>query len=182
MTGAVRLQPRERRLALIAAVLIGSWMCLSWIMQPLWERVRELRLRVTTHTGKLAALNRLVERAPSIEREYQGVAAYLDTNGDEQAQGTFLSELEGLSRDAGVHLNLKPRPVKEEERLSRLEVELDVEGPQPNLMQFLDALLRMPKLIAVDRLRIATIPGKDGILRANLVIQKLTLRQKPSAD
>ena len=174
--GAMTLQPRERRLALIAAVLIGCWLFLSWLVQPLWEHVRALRLRVETHTEKLAALSRLLEQAPSVEREYQEVAAYLETADDEQAHRAFLNELEGLSREAGVHLNLKPRPVSQDDRLSRFEVELDAEGPQPNLIQFLDTLLRLPRLIAIERLRLATAPGKEGALRANLVIQKLTLR------
>ena len=34
MTAALR--PREKRLSLIAGVLIGCWLFLSWLVQPLW--------------------------------------------------------------------------------------------------------------------------------------------------
>ena len=61
--------------------------------------------------------------------------------------------------------------------MSRFEVELDVDGSQQELMTFLDALLRMPKLIAVERIRISSVPAKADLLCANLVIQKLTLHQ-----
>jgi Tfp pilus assembly protein PilO len=159
----------------MASVLIGCWALLSWLVQPMWERVRDLRLRVETQTERFEALSRLLAQAPSIEREYAQMAAYLEPEDNEQAQGSFLSDLEALSRGANVQLSLKPRPMKREERSSRFEVELDVEGSQQNLMIFLDALLRMPRLIAIDRLRISTVPAKENALRANLVIQQLTL-------
>ena len=85
------------------------------------------------------------------------------------------NEVEALSTRSNLQLNLKPRPMKREERMSRFEVELDVEGSQSNLLAFLDALLSMPKLITIERLRISSVPGKENTLRANLVIQKITL-------
>ena len=175
MTGAVALRPRERRLALIAAVLIGCWALVSWVVQPLWERVRDVGLRVETQTQKLDALSRLLSKGPSIEQGYQSVAVYLEREDDAQVQGSFLNALEMLSRESKVELNLKPRPVKREDFVSRFEVELEAEGAQDDLLGFLDALLRMPKLIAIERLRISSVPGREQALRANLVIQKLTL-------
>ena len=176
MKNPLALGPRERRLTLITAVVIGSWMVVSVLVQPLWDRTRELQLHVETQTEKLDAIRRLLEQAPSIEREYQQMSAYLETEGQEQAQGSFLNELEALSRTSNLQLNLKPRPVKLDERVSRFEVELDVEGVQGSLLAFLDALLSMPRLIAVERLRISSVPTKDHVLRANLVVQKLALR------
>ena len=172
---ALALRPRERRLALVASVLIGCWGLLSWVVQPLWEHLRTMRLQVEAQSQKLDALSRVLARAPSVEQEYHAVAAFLETGDQEQAQGEFLSALEDLSRASSVQLNLKPKPLKSGDRLSRFEIELDVEGAQQNLMGFLDALMRMPKLISVDRVRISGVPGKPEMLRANLLIQKLTL-------
>ena len=169
------LRPRERRLALTAAVVIGCWLFVSWIVQPLLTRGREVGLRVETQTEKLDALRRLLVRAPALEQEYQQLAAYVDGADDAATQGAFLSALESLSRETGVTLNLKPRPVKTEGRMSRFEVELDIEGSQDRLLAFLDELLRMPKLVAVDRLRISATPAREGLLRANLILQKLSV-------
>ena len=169
------LRPRERWLALAAALVIGCWLFVSWVLQPLIERSRDLRLRVETQTQRLEAIRRLLERAPAAESEYRQLAAYLETTNDETSRSAFLGELESLSRASGVSLDLKPRPFKPEGRLSRFEVELDAEGSQEQLLGFLDALLRLPKLIAIDRLRLSSVPTKGGTLRANLVIQKLSL-------
>ena len=176
MTGIASLQPRERRLALVAAVLIGCWVLLGWLIQPLWERVQTLHSRVETQRQKLDGITRLLDRAPAIERRFQTSAGYLEQGDDEQAQSMLLNELESLSRDTGVRLNLKPRSASPDAHLSRFEVELDAEGSQANLLGFLDALLKMPKLLTVERLRIATVPAKQDLLRATVVLQKLSIK------
>ena len=176
MKGSITLKPRERRLALLAAMLIGCWVVVSWVVLPLCDRVRDLRLRVEAHTERLRSLGHLLAHAPEIERDAAAYAGYLEAADTEQASRAFLEELETLARRSNVELNLKPRPGKREERLSRFEVELDVEGSQPSLMAFLDELLRMPKLITIERLRISTAPAKPDLLRATLVLQKLTPR------
>lgn len=170
----LRWRPRERRLAIIAGGLIGCWIIVSWILQPLWERAAESRRRVRTQTEKLQAIERLLARASAIEREYANLSAWLEPTDDEGAQAQFLAELEELSRRSNLQLSLKPRPLKRDERTSRFEIELDVQGSQQDVMTFLDALLRMPRLIAIDRLRIAGVPATEGLLRATLVVQKLS--------
>ena len=176
MSGSFLARPRERRLALIAAVVIGCWALVTWLLQPLWERVHDLRLRVGTQTEKLDALSRLLKRASVIDQEYHGIAGYLGPGSGDDAQAVFLNELEALSRNANVRMNLKPRGLKQDERVNRFEIELDIQGSQQELMGFLDALLRMPTLIAVERLRISTIPAREDQLRAALLVQALTFR------
>ncbi len=176
MKRAFTLHPREWRLALIAGVVIGCWSLVSWLIQPLWDRVRDLKTHVETQTEKLEKLGRLLEQAPTIDRQYQELVPYLETSETEQAREVFLNELEALSRSASLQLNLKPRPLKRESHLSRFEVELDVEGSQEQLMGFLDTLFTMPKLISIERLRISSMPAKENLLRANLVIQRVTLQ------
>lgn len=177
MISLASLQPRERRLALIAAVLIGCWVLLGGLIQPLWERVQALHAQAASQHQKLDGMTRLLDRAPAIERRFQGVAGYLESGDDAQAQGAFLTALESLSRDAGVRLNLKPRPATPDGRVGRLEVELDAEGSQANLLGFLDALFRMPTLLTIERMRITTVPAKQDLLRATIVLQKLSIHQ-----
>lgn len=172
----LRLHPREHRLALIAGGLIGCWVVVSWLVQPLWDRAGALRTQINTQQQKLDAINRLLAQAPAIEQEYQRWAPYLGSGDDEQARSSFLNELEALSRESSVQMNLKPRAPRQAERMSRFEVELDVEGSQEQLLAFLDGLLGLRRLMTIDRLRISSVPLKDNWLRANLVIQKLTVR------
>ena len=167
-------QPRERRLAVLGGACLACWALWACLVQPLWTKVRDLRRHVDSQTQRLDSLGRLLQEAPSVEQDHAAFAPYLATEEDEQAQSALLNELEQLSQQAGVQMNLKPRPVKREERVSRLDVELDLEGSQGELLSFLDALLSMRRLVSIERLRIAAQPSQAGLLRANLVIQKIT--------
>lgn len=173
MKGFGRLRSRERRLALATAVIIGSWALISWGVQPLWNRLRDLREHIQSQAERLAAFHRLLRQAPTVEQRYQAVSSYLEKQGEEQAQDAFLNELETLSRSANLQLNLKPRSLKHSDHLDRFEVELDVEGSQEYLMGFLDSLFQLPRLMTIDRLRISTVPSRENVLRANLVIQRI---------
>lgn len=168
---------RERRFALIAMALVVCWLLVSVLVQPLWDRVHSLQLHIQTQTEKLDALNRLLKQTQAVAQGYQAASMYLETDDDERAQSTFLDALETLSQSSSVQLNLKPRPAKREGHMSRFEVELDVEGSQEHVFGFLDALLGMPRLLTIERLRISSVPAKDELLHANLMIQKLTVHQ-----
>lgn len=167
------LRARERRLTLVAVVLIGCWGLVSWIVQPIWERLHSLQVHVETQTEKFNALHRLLAQGPSTEETYQQLARYLSSESEEQAQASLLNDLEVLSSQSNVRLNLKPRSAKRDERLSRVEIEVEVEGSQAHLLAFLDALLGMPRLIVVERLRMSPTPSSAQLLRAYLVIQQL---------
>ncbi len=168
-------RPRERRLALIAAVMVSCWLLVSWVIQPLWDHAATLHQQVETQSEKLDALSQLLSHASAIEQEHQAVVASLTKEDGAQAQGTLLNELETLTRGSGLQMNLKPRTSRQEERRTDFEVEVDLEGPQEQLLGFVDSLLRMPRLILIERLRISSIPARENVLRANLVIQQLAL-------
>ena len=170
---ALKFHSRERRLALMAGSLIGCWILVSWVVQPLWDRLRDLRLRVTTHEEKLSSLYHLLANASTIEGRYRAYAPYLQSGADERSHAAFLGELETLARQADVQLNLKPRPPKSAGDMSRFEIELDAEGAQADLLTFVDRLLQLPQLVSIERLRIAVVPAKPDVLKASLLLHKL---------
>jgi Tfp pilus assembly protein PilO len=172
---ALTLRPRERRLVFMALLLLGCWATVSWIVQPLWGRVRAQREDIQGHVEKLQKLSRLLARTPVIEQEYEALRDYLETGEERQLQGVFLRDLETLSRETNLQLNLKPRPMKQDGQIRRFEVELDVQGSQDGLMAFLDGVLKMPRLVTVDRVRISSGFVGQTALRANLVLTKLVL-------
>lgn len=169
------LQPRERRLAMIAGVLIGCWVILAGILQPLWSRVQEQRERVGLERDRLEAMTGLVERAGSAQAAYEEVAPLLGQGGAADS-AIFLNSLETIAQNAGVRLNIAPRSTVTAEGVNRSNVELDAEGTQESVIAFLDAMLTMPALATVERLRLSMVPGKSDILRATLLIQHLQLQ------
>ncbi len=169
------LDARERRLILMAGIALGCWAFISWIVQPLWDRAGELREHIQRQEKKLSAISRLLAQASAADPASGGAA--VDVAETDDAQRSFLGELESLSRNSDVRVNLKPRPGTMDGKVSRFEVELDVEGSQEQLLGFLDALLQMPRLLTIERLRLSSVPLKENYLRASLVIQRTALRQ-----
>ena len=172
---AWKIRPAEFRLALIAVGLIACWGLVSGLLQPQWDRLNDLALNLDTHTQRYQAFAKLFAQAADLEPRHEQVRVYLESAQADGAQDRLLVELEQLSREARVLLNLKPRPMKAEKNAPRYELEMDLEGSQADLMNFLDGLFRLPRLFTVERLRLSTIPARTDTLRANLVIQHVIL-------
>lgn len=171
------LGPRERRLALAASLLIGCWLLVGWVVGPLWERIQAVQTRTQANREKIEALTRLLEQAGTTASGYRReVVGYVESASQEGAAGeALLQELEALSRSSGVQVDLKPRPGKAEAQFNRLEVEVNLEGSQEDVLTFLDGVFRMPRLLTIERLRLSANPIKGDLLRANLLINDLSL-------
>jgi Tfp pilus assembly protein PilO len=166
---------RERRLSLVAGVLCGSWLLVTWGVQPLWQRSEDLRQHVERQSERLHGIARLLGHAQTIEEHRQQLGAYFTAGADEETRA-LLTQLETLSRTSDVRLNLKPRAAQASVLKGRVEVELEVEGAQPAILRFIDGLTAMPRLITIDQLRLMHAPTKDRILRASFVIQQVLVR------
>lgn len=162
---------------LVTLIVIGCWLIVSWLVVPLSHRAQDLEQRVDSQTMALEALNRLLARQTSIEQHYQAVAGYLSTDKPEAAEERLLTDLQIFAQQAGVQINLKPRPAKREGQVTRVGVEVDLHTNQDKLFAFLDALLRMPKLVQIEHLQISGAPGQPGILHTQLLIEQLTIPQ-----
>ena len=170
------LKQRERRLLLIASIVIGCWAVVSLIVVPLREQATDLEQRLDSQTLTLETLHRLLAQRSSIEQRYQAASGLLSEESAEGIEAALLAELEALAQRSGVQINLKPKPTKQEGQVSRVGVELDFHATQEHLLGFLDELLRANRLIQIERLHISGAPGKPGLLRAQLHIEQLTLQ------
>ena len=177
-----RFNPRERRLLLITVMAIGCWLLVSGIVVPLKEWAGRLHEDVESRAATLDSLGRLLARRASIDQEYAAVEAYITGNGNggQATEAGFLAELEQLAQTSGLQINLKPKPMRQDSQVNRIGVELDLHADESQLIGFLDAVLQMPALIEIQRLHISGVPGKPGILRAQLHLEKLALLKLPS--
>ncbi len=175
-----RLRPRERLLTLVVVIVVTLWIVLSRVGEPLWSRLTTLGQQREVSQKKIARLQGLIRRKPSIEAAALRYAIFRSDEPDELLQRAFLDELEHVAGAGNLQVSLKPRPIERQAQSSRLGVELEVDATQDALFGFLDRLLSSPNLIELDRLRISTTASKDAPLRAILVINKIVLKQNPS--
>jgi Tfp pilus assembly protein PilO len=174
----------NRRLAVIITVLVlvvGAGL-VSGLLLPQWNRLGDLRQQESLALAKLEKLQRLIQRRPVIEQQYEAYVTYRSDEPDAMAQRVFLDELEQLSADGALQLNLKPKPTDAKAALDRVAVEVEVDATQEALVEFLDRLLVWPRLIEIERLRIAPSPSREYPLRASLVIHKVVIRGQAAAS
>ncbi len=163
---------REQRLTMVVLLLVGSWASLTWLIDPLVARGDDLKQQVEAQTAKLEKLSALIASRSVVEEEYAQVEPYLQAAMAQEGEpAAFLSELEGLAREADVQINLKPRISRGRDK-DGLVVELELLAPQERLFALLDALLTMPQLVKIERLHLAPAPGSKGQLRAHLILAK----------
>ncbi|GEM_PF-1701483 len=171
------MKPKQRvTLILLVTVAVVVWALVSGLAAPMWAQLGQLRQEAELTQAKIAKLERLAARKPSIEQNYEAYGAFRSDEPESMTQRGFLDELEQLAGAGNVQLNLKPRPMEQEQRVSRVVVEMDVDGTQDELLNFLDRLLAWPRLIEIERLRISASPSKEYPLRASLVVSKLIVR------
>ena len=171
------LSSRERLLAVATGMVILIGLMVTWVGLPLWDRVTSLQEQATASTEKLARLRKLASNRPSIEHRHRQYAAFFSQESDELLQGGLLDALEQLAASSRLQLNLKPLPVHRDGRISRFRVEVEVDGEQAGILEFLDRLLSSPDLVEVDRLRLSSTASRDFPLRAALVVTKIVFRQ-----
>lgn len=171
------LSSRERTLAVATGIVIFIALLVSQVGLPLWDRVELLQQQAGASGEKIARLRKLADNRPSIERKHRQYAPFFSEASDERLQGELLDALEQLAASSQLQLNLKPLAVQRDGRVTRCGVEVEVDGEQGGILDFLDRLLNSPDLIEVDRLRFSTSASRDLPLRATLVVTKIVLRQ-----
>ena len=96
--------------------------------------------------------------------------ALLDVN--HELGGFIRSEIGSMGIEAGSH---RFKQIREHESLLLHRIGRE-DFLFVFLLSFLDALIRAPKLLVIDRLRLSAVAGKEDRLRANLVLQQLLLK------
>lgn len=165
---------RNAPLLRLAGVALAGGLAIGW-GRPLWQRLAHLEQEASTAQQRVAQLQALMQRRAIIEQQAQTYAKFSTAEPEEVLQRQLLDELERWAEDTGVQLNLQPRPVQREDVVSRLKVEVELEGPQAALLAFLDRMLSTPSLLQLDRVHITAASSKDSRLRANLVVTRLLL-------
>lgn len=175
---------RERTLAVAAAAVIGASVLVMKVMAPLWDRLGHLRQREAVSQEKFQRWRRLVDNREAIEQAYARYAAFRAQGAPGRIQAALLGELEELARSSNVQMALKPRPVQQDRLAYQFTLELQLDGTQQAVLEFLDRLFAWPHLLAFDRIRLSTSASSERPLRATIILSAYAIRtdQETSLD
>ena len=175
-----RLSARERKLALLVGIGAPLWGLVNGVGLPLWDRLTQLDQQAQAAQRKLDRLVELAARKPAIERAY-GEHADLFVSAEESMehiQRAFLDDLERLARAEQLQIDLRPKLVQDHRQVSRISVEVTIEATQEAALAFVDQVLKLPRLVELERLRIATTVSQERPLRVNLIVNHVVIRTR----
>ena len=167
----------ERMLAAMAVVVIAGAILGVWVIEPLIGKIGQARSEIEGKKTKLESVKRLIGESTRVNQEYQALAEFYEDQTGGVAPHAILDEIETLSSQLNLQLNLKPRGLKHDEDMEYFEIELEVQGSQDPMMSFLDELLRLRTLMLVERLRVTNAPTREHKLQANILLRQVKLEK-----
>lgn len=172
-----RFNSRERKLAVIAAVIFVVFFTDLLVVHPLLDHYAGLEEEIVTGQKKLAQNMMNITRKEMIERQYALYETMIrEPATDEEETASLLSEIESLARNNKVTLiDLKPLEAKSHDFYKEFTVSLDIETEMEPLIRFLYQIETAPDLMKVMRAKL-TLKGKaESMMKVQLEVSKIVI-------
>jgi type IV pilus assembly protein PilO len=149
-----------------AAVIFGPW---AVSPQDLQRRLAQLRADTQQRQTDLERLRTLVR---TVEKTHAEADQFLEKYflDSETTSSTILSELDKLTREAGVKQEehtVSSEPIEGSDTLEMMSIEGHYEGTYADLIQFVNLLDRSPRFLIIERLQ-ARPRQTQGLLNVSL--------------
>ena len=174
----INLSFRDKKLIFIAVIVILAWSSLNFILWPLGHRFFELRMESYRTGQELSNLKSLAGRKGLIEKAQASLSRFWSDASLEQSQRDFLSDIELIAQSAGVGVSMKPRPSKNQGKVSELVVEIELDAEEKSLLSFIDSLIKDDSLLDVERLKISSGASSNFPLRSTILLSRLIIHKK----
>lgn len=173
-----RLTGREKAILYVSLAVILLSLIYNFTIEPLFKKWNAIERDTRLTRVKLQRAISVITDRYKIDKEYNTYAAVLKTRGtDEQEMTHILDELETIARGSNLKIvNMRPKPVKDNDYYSRFVVDIDTESDMRSLMMFIYKVRNSSQLLKIDRLRLNTKSGQDQIImKASMAISKITI-------
>ena len=147
------------------------------IFRPLAGKITSLVQEIHATEAKLARGLRTERQKDLILKQYGAYEDYLKLKGsDEEIVSAFLSEIERLSRDAGISVSdIKPRGTKELGLYKEYTIEVRCDASLKDLVKFLYRMNDSKLLLKVNKLSLSLADENSELLKTSMVITGIAL-------
>jgi general secretion pathway protein M len=179
------LQPRERRLlalgALVAAAVLGYW----YVVEPLGSRHERVQTELAVRQARLERQQRLVERRDRYAHEERELRTEIERRRARLLPGDkpplAASELQKLVKSTAQETGVEVRservlPTSERGGYTEVPVEVTLSGPIRAIVSFLHRLEAAPVLLSVHdvKLRVVSVGAPRDLLATLAVAGYIT--------
>jgi len=152
----VKISGRERRLAAATvSVLVLAALYLN-VIEPVAVNWMEVRRRGHEAEAKLAELRQLIQNRETIQSEFKRLQGAVTSGASEQElKIALLTEVDRLASESGlVVASVKPTIVKKQNEFYRYGIELQAQGENHKLVQFLLGMQDPRHLLHTDQMTV----------------------------
>ncbi|TDX53275.1 hypothetical protein [Orenia marismortui] len=193
----MQLNKRERRMLIIALIIIGGGSLLKWILIPIWNDYQSIDTKLSLTENKLKKGRFILRDAEKYNNKLKSIKGELAALNKTYFHGQkakiklqvlkiidqYLKEsslkikdksvnLEGLTKYDLSYSELSPEEKTIIKELSMINYKLKLEGSLKNLILFLSKLTENEKLLSVDYLDI-NADAKESQLSIELTIKAI---------
>lgn len=152
----IKISARERRLAAVTLIVVLLAALYLNVIEPVAVNWMEVQKRARDAEAKLAELRRLIENRDIIESEFKRLQGAVTSGASEQElKIALLTEVDRLASESGMAVaSVKPTVVKKQNEFYRYGIELQAQGENHKLVQFLLGMQDPRHLLHIDQMTV----------------------------
>ena len=160
------------------AIILSS-VVFSVFLDPFFSKNEELDRQIKVTRLKLEKYLNLLDRKEELGKKYEKYASFSGQAAEVQdALVSALAELEGLTKESGIHIiDIRPEAApKKTGALKEVIIELKSEGALEGLLRFVYGLENSPSLLRIKKLQVDAKSGSTD-LEARFTISQTNLSE-----
>lgn len=177
MLSISKLSKRERRIALISALLLAVIFFDRMVFSPVMKKLDKLNGEIAIQEKKLVKSMRILSQEEQIRDEYGKYTQDIKQDrSNEEAIAVFLSSVEKMANDSFVSLvDMKPSSVESEDFYNKYTVRIEAKADIGYLADFIYQLEKSSWLFRVSELRLVPKKRESSVLRISITITQILL-------
>ena len=170
-----KLNIREKKLLLIAVLFIGILWIQSSLFSPILNYLTNIHQQINSKSFIYEKYQKYLTHRDQIVNLFEkNIGVLKKESSPQQQMSDFLQEIDRLCKSSRIKIiNMKPLGLHEEETISKIMLEIEVETNPSNLGQFLHEL-NTSSFINVHTLRISASSSEDA-LRCFFTLSKIVV-------
>jgi len=170
----VKLGKREKIFASIFGTFLVIFLLDKGLFSPFLNKLDVIRIQITTDEKRLSKLFYIDSQKANILKSFDESREFIKIGEtEEDALAVIMKKLEEMAKSSEITLlNMKPEMSSEieEETYKVKKIDLNIEGPQNNIVKFVYSLENSPYPLSVKKLDFSIKDRDAGIMDADLAV------------
>ncbi|MGE5280586.1 MAG: type 4a pilus biogenesis protein PilO [Deltaproteobacteria bacterium] len=171
-----RLNPKEKTVAAVAAVIVGLALVDRLLIAPVAYRLRLLDERIEAQTELIRKNVRIVAEKDRVKAAADAFKVYYANTAatQEEETGLLLGEVEEMARRSALYVvDMKPLAGEEDAVSRKVSVDLNCEAQMEQILTFMHTVASAGRLLFVESVNLTPKSKDSSIVKCNMKISNI---------